>query len=243
VDWQGPTWHGSRCPMALHPDKDSFAAQLRPTRFLDFHEPAVRAYVEEITRGAATAVEKAKRLFMRVRDDVRYDPYSASFVPEQLSASFTLKERRGFCVTKANLFGACLRAAGIPARVGFADVINHLATKRLIEMMRTDVFVFHGYNELYVGGRWVKATTAFDVKVCQRFGVAPLEFDGLHDAVLQPVNGQGDRFMEYVKDHGTFDDFPFDRMVQAWGEAYPHIVDHATLRDVRGDFEAEAAHR
>lgn len=215
----------------------SHPLQLASTPFLDWKHPSIAALAAQVA-DATTDREKATRLFLLVRDAVAYDPYTASFVPEELTASATWERKRGFCVTKAILYAAALRAVGIPSRVGFADVINHLATKRLLETMRTDVFVFHGYTDAWLDGRWVKATPAFDQRLCARFGVAALEFDGIHDAVLQPMNGAGARFMEYRVDHGSFDDFPYEKMMSAWRVAYPHFFEG--LEPPKGDFAKES---
>jgi len=130
------------------------------------------------TDGLVGDVERAVALYYAVRDGFWYDPYSADFSPEGLRASTVIERGRGFCVPKAGLLVAVARAAGIPARPGFADVRNHLATARLLELMGTDVFYYHGYAVLWLDGRWVKATPAFNVELCQRFGVRPLDFDG-----------------------------------------------------------------
>ena len=217
-----------------------FERYLRPTPSLDFEHPALAALAKEIAAGAATERDRAVNLFLRVRDDVRYDPYSISLEPGAFAASTTLQNQRGFCVTKAILLAAGWRALKIPARLGFVDVINHLATPRLRELMRTDVFSFHGYAEAWLDGRWVKATPAFNATLCQKFGTEPLAFDGVHDAVLQPLNRSGDRFMEYVRDRGTFDDFPQDAMTAAWKELYPHFFGETPVTP-QGDFEAEAS--
>lgn len=214
---------------------------LRPTTFLDFEHPTVATLAREVAASTASERERAVRLFLRVRDEVRYDPYAISLDPEAFSASATLAAGRGFCVTKAILLAAGWRALGIPARLGFVDVVNHLATARLLELLRTDVFVFHGYAEAFLDGRWVKATPAFNAALCERFGTEPLAFDGVHDAVLQPLNREGARFMEYVRERGTFDDFSLEAMVAAWKETYPHFFEEAPAPP-RGDFDAEAAH-
>lgn len=214
----------------------SQSVQLASTSFIDWQHPSIAALAARVA-DAPTAREKAVRLFLLVRDEVAYDPYSASFAAEELTASITWERKRGFCVTKAILYAAALRAVGIPSRVGFADVVNHLATRRLLELMRTDVFVFHGSTDAWLDGRWVKATTAFDKRLCARFGVAPLEFDGVNDAVLQPLNGAGARFMEYRVDHGSFDDFPYEQMMAAWRATYPHFFEG--LEPPRGDFAKE----
>ena len=108
------------------------------------------------------------------------------------------------------------RAAGIPARLAFADVRNHLATRQLIEFMGTDLFVFHGVTELYLDGRWVKTTPAFNIELCRRHGVEPLEFNGREDSLFQPFDAAGRRFMEYVNERGSFHDIPVEEIVKAW---------------------------
>src|ERR1019366_2864774 len=98
-------------------------------------------------------------------------PYQAILTREGLTASATLGRGAAFCVPKAILLAASLRAVGIPARLGFCDVTNHLATPRLIEMLGTSVFAFHGYVEVHLGDRVLKATPAFNATLCKRFGV------------------------------------------------------------------------
>jgi transglutaminase-like putative cysteine protease len=211
------------------------ARYLRRTRYLDFDHPRVAELVAQVPPGDEVA--RAAALFLRVRDDVLYDPYKILLEPSHFAASAVLERGRGFCVAKAILYGAGLRGLGIPSRLGFADVRNHLSSPQLLEVLRTDVFAFHGYTEAWLNGRWVKATPAFNASLCARFGVAPLEFDGVNDAVLQPLNGKGDRFMEYLKDRGVFADFSLEAMLVAWREIYPHLFEG--MPAPQGDFDAE----
>jgi transglutaminase-like putative cysteine protease len=216
-------------------DRD-LAAYLRPTYYLDADAPAVRAFAEEATQGAADDAARASRLFAAVRDRLRYDPYSADFVPEHYRASYTLGRVSAFCVPKAILFAAAARALGIPSRLAFADVKNHLAPPRLLAIMGTDVFVFHGFAELRIEGCWVKASPTFDRALCERLGVAPLEFDGRTDALLQQFDRAGKRYMEYVRDRGRFADFPLKAMVAAWREHYPRLfIDADDADEIAGD--------
>ena len=152
-------------------------------------------------------------LFAAVRDGVRYDPYSVSGDPEDHRASNVLGSDSGYCVQKSVALTAAARAAGIPARLGFADVRNHLSTERLRATMGTDVFIWHGYSVFFVGGRWTKASCAFNAELCARFGVAPLDFDGRQDALLHAYSGDGSRYMEYVRDRGTYPDLPLAAML------------------------------
>lgn len=199
--------------------------RLASTAFVDHDHPRVRAFVARVTEGARTSSERVRALFDAVRDEVRYDPYQTDLAPGALAASATLARGAGFCVPKAIVYAAALRAIGVPARLGFADVTNHLATRRLLETLRSDQFVFHGFVIAEIDGREVKATPAFDRALCARFGVAPLEFDGTADAMLQPFDASGRAFLEYLRDRGVHDDLPYDAMVAAWRQAYPHLFD------------------
>ncbi len=197
---------------------------LAPTEFIDVTHPAVAAFVTRTTAGARGDAERARRLVAAVRDEIRYDPYRMPTEPGEYRASAVLAARRSFCVPKAVLLTAAARAAMIPARLGFADVKNHLQSERLRAQMGTDLFVYHGYSVLYVGGRWLKASPAFNAELCARFGVPPLEFDGESDALLHAFSGDGSTYMEYVADHGTFDDLPLEELLEEYRRAYPALT-------------------
>jgi hypothetical protein len=74
--------------------------------------------------------------------------------------------------------------------------------------------------EFYLEGKWVKATPAFNLELCRRHSVIPLEFDGRSDSIFHPYNREKKMFMEYVADHGTFADVPVDLIVDGWRRAY-----------------------
>ena len=198
----------------------ALAKYLRPAYFVDSDNPDVIAFAKRAAGDAETDVESVVRLFYAIRDGIRYDPYTVSLDPADYRASAVTKQSRAFCVPKAILLTACARALGVPARLGFADVRNHLSSDKLRDRVKTDLFVFHAYSELYIGGKWVKATPAFNIELCRRFGVRPLEFDGRADALFHPYDAEGRRHMEYVRDRGTFADLPFETMMRAFEEAY-----------------------
>ncbi len=131
-----------------------------------------------------------------------------------------MKRGRSFCVPKASLLCALGRASGIPSRVGLADVRNHLATKQLIDFIGSNLFVYHGFVEFYLEGKWVKATPAFNSSLCRRHKVLPLEFNGREDSLFQPYKLDNQKFMEYIKFHGLYADVPVDEIVAAWKKAY-----------------------
>jgi transglutaminase-like putative cysteine protease len=213
-------------------------AWLAATEFLDYEHPAIREFVAAGVGAGETAKEKAVSLYYAVRDGIRYDPYSASMQRAALRASTTAIKRASYCVPKALLYAACLRAVGIPARPGFADVRNHLSTEKLTRLAGTDVFAWHGYVSLWLDGKWVKATPAFNLDMCTRFGVLPLDFDGEHDSLMHPYNSANARHMEYVRQRGEFDDLPYDELKADMLRMYPRLV--ALSEGQGGDFEHES---
>jgi transglutaminase-like putative cysteine protease len=195
-----------------------------PTEFLDSDHPDVIDFARDIIGNRAEDVEKAVALFYAVRDGIRYDPNHIDLRPAAMRASTVASRGSGFCVTKAVLLAAAARVHRIPSRLRFADVRNHLSTGRMRRLMRTDLFVFHGYAELLLEDGWVKATPAFDRELCGYFGVPPLDFDGHHDSMFQQCNHHGNRYMEYVRDRGSYADLPLDEIRAAFEEHYPHIM-------------------
>ncbi len=213
---------------------------LQPGRFIDSDHPEVIAFAERNRGASADLREQAVSLYYAVRDQVRYNPYTFSRDPQTLKASHALSAGESYCVPKALLLAACARHCGIPARIGLADVRNHLATPRLLALLRSEVFAMHGYTELYMAGRWVKATPAFNLALCRVFKVEPLAFDGLNDSVFHPCNQQGERYMEYLQDHGQFAELPLELFFSHLAACYPHLFNDEAL-SLGGDLQREAA--
>jgi transglutaminase-like putative cysteine protease len=193
---------------------------LQPTAIIDSDHPSIMEYAEHTVGESSDPMEQAVKLYYAVRDSILYDPYSPFDLPEHYRASGVLERGRSFCVPKVSLLCALGRARNIPARVGFATVQNHLATKKLIEFLGSDVFVYHGFVELHLEGKWVKATPAFNKEVCERHKVPPLEFDGREDSLFHPYNSENQKYMEYLEYHGVYGDIPVDAIVRAWERAY-----------------------
>ena len=212
---------------------------IKPGWFIDSDNPGIKQFAEQHSGDSSDARATAVALYNAIRDQVLYDPYSIQLEPETFRASETLKLGRGFCVAKAVLYAAVLRAAGIPSRVGFADVRNHLTTPQLRELMGTDVFYYHGYSEVWLDGRWLKATPAFNLSLCEKFGTLPLEFDGTEDSIFHPFDSAGQRHMEYINDHGPHLDLPYDEMMAVYLRQYP-IMFQGNAEKLTGDFSAEA---
>ena len=118
-----------------------------PTPMIDSDHPAVVDFARGNAIGRSTR-ERAVALTLAVRDGFRYDPYRVDLTPRGMRASSVIEQGYGWCVPKAALLAAAARAAGIPARVGYADVKNHLSTERMRREMQTDLFIWHGYTDL-----------------------------------------------------------------------------------------------
>lgn len=198
---------------------------LKPTSFVDSDSAPVREFTASALLGFenASPTEKAIRLFDAVRDRIKYDPFNIGITPYDYRASTVAQRPSNYCVPKAILLAAVLRAAGIPAAPGFADVRNHLNSAKLSDLMGTDLFIYHGYVALWLDGQMFKVTPAFNTELCQRFGVRELVFDGKSDALFHEFDTQNRRHMEYVNDRGWFVDPPIDRLLKDFHETYPKL--------------------
>ena len=110
------------------------------------------------------------------------------------------------------------------------------------EMMKTEVFYWHGYSSIWLEGRWVKATPAFDLALCERFGVVPLEFDGREDSIFHAYDRAGRRHMEYLRDRGAHAEVPASEIMAAFAREYPRLAERAVppvtrFRDEAGETE------
>ncbi len=68
-----------------------------------------------------------------------------------------------------------------------------------------------------------EATPAFNIELCERFGVQPLEFDGRTDALFHEFSAEGQRHMEYVAQRGSFADLPLGEIMDAFAASYGDI--------------------
>lgn len=209
---------------------------LQPTRFIDSDKDNVRAFARSAVAGISGDKPQAIALYYAVRDQIIYDPYLDYTDPNVFRASAVLAAQRGFCIGKSAVLAACARAVGIPARPGYADVRNHMTSKRLRALTEGDVFYWHSYTELMIEGAWFKCTPAFDRVLCERARLAPLEFDGAHDSLFHAFDPAGRRHMEYLNDRGAFADVPFEAVLADFHRFYPRLVENGKPE---GNFQVE----
>ena len=196
---------------------------LQPTYFLDSDTDAVKDLARTVSAGKQTVLEKAVALFYWVRDEICYDVYSLSEDPADYRASAVMEKRVGWCVTKAVLLAALARAVGVPSRLHFADIRNHQIGGKLLEVMQTDLFFYHGFTELHLSGAWVKATPAFNAELCHKMGHKTVEFDGMTHGMLPATTLNNEKHVEYVKDRGSTPDLPLEEILDYFRKVYPSM--------------------
>lgn len=193
--------------------------------FFDFENDSVQQLIAEFKRGELTDQQRAIRVYTKIRDDWKYDPYSISLSQETYRASSIAEKPTGNCVEKSILLIACLRGMGIPARLHLGKVKNHIAVERLTEKFGSNELTPHGMVNVLLDDKWLKVSPAFNASLCEKLNVEPVDFDGENHSFLQQYNAEGSRFMEYTADYGHFDDVPLEFMLQNIKEHYPHIFD------------------
>ena len=195
--------------------------ELAVTEFLDHDSPAVREFVAA-TPGESP-FERALALYKAVRDGISYEVYGADLSRNGLRASTVLGRGTGMCIHKSVLYASALRAIGVPSRLVFTDVRNHLASPKLTELIGGDVFTYHCLTAVRLNGQWVKATPVFNRLLCKLYKIAPLEFDGTADSLHHPFDLKGRRHMEFVREHGEFADVPYEALLSGLRAAHPGI--------------------
>lgn len=196
-------------------------AYLKATYFLDFEDVAIQEYIQPF-KHQINETNRAIAFYNFVRDGFLYDPYHLDLRAEPLKASHIVTKSRAWCVEKAIVFAAGLRALGIPSRLGYAIVENHMGLEKMQHVLRTSKIVFHGYVDVFLNNQWTKATPAFDQRVCALNGVEPLLWNATEDSLFQEFV-KGKKYMQYHHDYGLFDDVPHSLMHDEMQKQYPHL--------------------
>lgn len=193
---------------------------LSSTAIIDSDNKITISYAMDIVGKAQEPIEQAVKLYYAVRDDIWYNPYLPFHLPQHYRASNTIQQKCGFCISKSVVLCATARVCGIPSRIGFATVRNHLASKKFIAIIGGNLFLYHAFTEFYLGGKWIKATPTFNIELCHKHRIPPLEFNGREDSIFHAYTCNSTKFMEYVAYHGSYADVPLAEILAAWEKTY-----------------------
>ncbi len=196
---------------------------LKATYYFDYQSDEIQALISPYVVNSLSDKEKTIRLYVKIRDSWRYDPYHLHFSKENYRASVIAKKSKGHCIEKSIVLISCLRGLGIPARLHLGKVKNHIAVERLVEKFGTNELTPHGMVNVFLNDHWLKMSPAFNTSLCKMFDVSPLEFDGENNSYLQEFTNDGKVFMEYLEDYGYFEDVPLAFMIENVKEHYPAI--------------------
>jgi transglutaminase-like putative cysteine protease len=203
--------HQARKEFAMLSDHDKF---LLPAPGVQSDHPEIVALAHEIVSGLDDPADQARTLFDYVRDTVRY---SVSVPFEDLSdylALNILERGWGFCVQKGSLLCALARAAGIPTRLGFADIKNYLMPDYLDKMIPERILYYHCFVEWLLSGRWIKSTPSFDKQLTEDRGWRLVMFSPDSDALLPATDQAGRTHVEYVRYRGWRLGVPLDEFIE-----------------------------
>lgn len=193
---------------------------LEETYYFDYSSAQVQKYLQGVDRSLSEK-ELAVVLYNKVRDDWRYNAYVFHTAKADMRASAIIQRKEGHCLDKSIILASCFRAVGLPARLHLVKVVNHIAVERIVELFGTDELTPHGYVEVFLNGRWLGCTPAFNKALCNLLNVEPLEFDGENDSMFQSFDKSKGKFMEYLDDYGTFDDYPYQFVLDNMDAHYP----------------------
>ncbi|CAM1367534.1 Transglutaminase-like domain [Tenacibaculum litopenaei] len=193
------------------------------TYFFDYEHPEIQEFLQPYK--ALTPKAQLQQLYLRIRDGWRYNPFKIGITKDHYQASTILSNAEGHCIDKAIVLITCYRALAIPARLRLAKVSNHIATEHLERILGTNELAPHGVVEVFYSGKWVKCVPAFNRELCAKYQVDVLDFDGSEDAVIQEYNRNNEQFMSYLEDYGSYQDVPFERMMDIFRANYPEIYE------------------
>lgn len=206
-------------------DQENLSAYTRASYFINSDNSDVINYAKKHTCPDDSPKEKAVKLYNAVRDNFYYDPYKLDFKKESMRAGYLINQKKAYCIEKAIILAAVYRSVGLPARVGFANVRNHIGTERLEKFLGTNLLVFHGYTQVKINSKWLKATPAFNKELCDKLNVSVLEFDAEQNSIFQEFDKKGSKYMNYEHYYGEFADLPYDLMMREMKKHYAHLFE------------------
>lgn len=206
---------------------------LAPAPGVSCEEPELFDLARSIVRGSKNDIEAAVKLFYWVRDRIRYSAYVPFWDLRHYHASTVIGRGCGYCVQKSALLAALCRSLGFPTRLTFVDIENNLLGSNLADYLETKIMTFHCYAEIFLGGKWVKATPTFERELCESLGWKVVEFNGRDNAMLPAEALDGRPHIRYLRTHFTSAGIPLDRILESWVAFYGE----QRMADWRGNLE------
>lgn len=80
---------------------------------------------------------------------------------------------------------------------------------------------------------------AFNIQLCEKFRLLPLEFDGVNDSLYHPFDADGNQHMEYVNYRGAYLDAPLDEIARTFEEQYSLEGSRSELGSASFDADVE----
>jgi len=195
---------------------EDVAVFLAPAPGVECDNPGVIELAARVCAGARDDVAKAEALFLWVRDQIAYTMTAPFWELEHYLASAVIARGKGYCVQKSALLVTLARAAGIPARMCFADIDNLAIAPHVVQMMGGHGFVWHSYAQWLIDGQWRKATPAFDAALCREHGLPVVEFRPGQDLLLPAQTLDGRPYIVYRADHGWRAGLPLAEIMAGW---------------------------
>lgn len=171
-------------------------------KLADFDSPLVRQTAAKLVDGAKDHREKLKRLFLYVRDEIKFAfPSEGDFV----TASRTIERGYGQCNTKGTLFLALCKAVGIPARIHFSlisrDIQKGFFTGIAFWLLPKQIS--HSWIEVEIEGRWRRIDTFINDLELLEAAKAELKRRGWRTGLSVALKN-GEASADLKLDHETF---------------------------------------
>jgi transglutaminase-like putative cysteine protease len=184
-------------------------SSLRPSFCINSDAVNIREKASKLTGSLRSDRDKARKIFEFVRDEIVYN-----FAPDvkerkDFRASHALDMGNGFCMQKAALFAALCRASGVPARIGFQDIVDYKIVGPFFRLMGSNELTHHGMSAVYLDGRWIRLDCTLDRGLAERKNYRLVEFDGRHDALLPETDRAGKPHFTILKQSGLYNDTPW----------------------------------
>jgi len=211
--------------LSIQNHKPNPMSYVENSHLLDYKSPEIQRIILELKSSKLSEKQKAVQIYLKVRDGWRYNPYKLCFEKDCYKASTIAKKKDVHCIEKAILLAACLRGIGIPARLHLAKLKNHIGVERLVEKFGTNELTPYGMVDICLEGKWLKVSPDFNIELCERYNITPLDFDGENDSIFHEFDKAGNVFMEYLEVYGHFEEVPADFIFENFKTNYSMIYE------------------